>query len=208
MKVSSTLRHRVLSPTDVVLVTSFSTKMEMIQIVEVPSEVGGYSSGSANAPEAILKAGLVQELQDIGYSVTSVKALEQPQPYIVDMTRGGRRSEEPVLKVMGKVFDVMMTPLPPAYIPLVLGGDSSITPAGMAAMVLQFEGEKVGVLFADGDPCLDIPEECRYIGHTGTGTLNSMVVSHLTHRDGCLESIQQRFSRPDGSPLANHENLF
>lgn len=197
-----------LALTDIALVTMLSPNMETIKIVEVPSDVGGYSIGPAKAPEAILKAGLAQKLQDAGYRVTSVQALEQPRQYTANMTWEGSRAEKSVLNVMTEVFNTLMTPLPPACIPLVLGGDSSITPAVMAAVVRQYEGEKVGILYVDGDPCLDVPEECRLIGHTGTGTLNSMVVSHLTHRQGCLESIQQRFSRPDRSPLANHENIY
>lgn len=64
--------------------------------------------------------------------------------------------------------------------------------------------DRIGLLYFDGDADLTIPSTAGTEGMTGI--LDSMVMTHLTQREGGLRSMKS-FAKPDGSPLVTNENV-
>jgi arginase family enzyme len=75
----------------------------------------------------------------------------------------------------------------------VLSGISSVHPH-----------DRIGLLYFDGDADLTVPATAGTGGMTGI--LDSMVMTHLTQREGGLQSMKS-FAKPDGSPLVTNENV-
>ena len=104
------------------------------------------------------------------------------------------------------IFGMIITNLSDSHhYPLILGGDRSITPAALAAIVIRQKlSTRFGVIYFDGDVGLTLPLETAADG--SSATLESMTLTHLTQRDGGLESMTT-FVRRDGSALVTNDNV-
>jgi arginase len=72
---------------------------------------------------------------------------------------------------------------------MVIGGDCRITPPVLSA--LSDSGSKrVGMIYFDGDVDLSLPASGDRPPDSDACVLDSMVLSHLTKREGCLPSIR------------------
>lgn len=174
-----------------------------IIVVDVPTEAGTHWPGQTKAPQALRDAGLVNKLKSIGYTVSSLRALDGPQHWRPTELLNGVRDEENTLKVMKQVAGVLERDASKG-IQLILGGDCSITPGILAGVNKAYRGERIGLVYFDGDADLTLPSEGGAGGHTGI--LDSMVLTHLTQRPGGLQSMRN-FCKSDGSPLVTNENI-
>ncbi|KAJ5624327.1 hypothetical protein N7510_000636 [Penicillium lagena] len=175
-----------------------------IVVLEVPTEAGTHWPGQSKAPEALKDAGLVQKLQKIGYEVLNFNALDEVEHWLPTDILNGVRNEENTIKVMRKVAAAVSSVNSSHEFLLVLGGDCSIEGGVLSGLNTVHLHDRIGLLYFDGDADLTLPTDDGIEGMTGI--LDSMVITHLTHRDGGLESMKS-FSKPDGSPLVTNENI-
>jgi arginase len=178
-----------------------------ITIVSVASEAGTHWSGQSKAPSALLNHGLSSKLSS-DYIISAIDALPLPVLYSPQPLINGVRNENAVLKVMESV-KATISSLDDSTLPLIIGGDCSITPAILSALCGK-QNKKIGILYFDGDVDLSIPATSHEHTDSDACIFDSMVVSHLTQRPGSLASMHT-FSRSDShgnaSPLVDKENI-
>ena len=189
-------------------------KEAIVHLIEVPTEAGTYFPGQSKAPDAVIEAvGLRRKLRDIGFEIcvheplsTSAAAIRaatwHPAPKV-----NGVRNESDAVEVMQTIRKDLLTrgdDLQHTF-PVFIGGDCSITPAVVAGLwPCDPENTKVGLLYIDGDVDLTLPSQTSVEG--SSGILDSMTLTHLTGRQGVLESMRE-FARPTGKPLIDPDNI-
>jgi arginase len=180
-------------------------KNPAITIISVPTEAGTHFPGQRLAPRAFHSAGLTTKLTSIGYSITTADALPDPVPWKPTTLRNGVKNEAASLSVMHSVESTILE-TPTENVPLVLGGDCSSTPAVLSGLNKRHPGSKIGLIYFDGDADLTLPLKPNEDPTGFTGILDSMVLSHLTQREGSLGSMKA-FSTISGGPLVSNDNI-
>lgn len=188
-----------------------------LNVIGIPSEAGTHFAGQSKAPEALISTGqLLLKLEREGYSVlhdadifksTSLDIINatkwQPAPKV-----HGARNEENTLQVLKYIRSTLLdraSSIVPfeSMLNIFVGGDCTIAPAIYSALC-DMSALKIGIIYFDGDCDLTLPHQTDSEG--STAILDSMVMSHYTHREGCLESMKT-FSRPGGAPLVEPSNI-
>lgn len=144
--------------------------MSGLVVVGAASSAGAHHAGVERAPRALREAGFVDRLlagglpvQDRGDVVAEVFAVDHAEPT--------RRNLPAVLGVVNRVADVVADVAAGGGIPIVLGGDCTITLGVVAG--LQRGRPHVGMLYIDGDADLSTPDT------TTSGVLDAMGAAHL-----------------------------
>jgi len=194
-----------------------SSKTTNITIVGIPTEAGTHFAGQRLAAKALIeRAKLPLKLEKHGYKVSVVESIFESNPSLQATAAwkptpqaNGVRNEENTVAVLKhikstlsskEVVDITKT------FPFFIGGDCSITPGILSGMHQVYPpGTKIGVIYFDGDIDLTIPDDSR-VQVDGTGVLDSMVMTHLTLREGYLKSMGE-FSDTNGRPLVTPENI-
>lgn len=147
-------------------------------MIGVPSSAGAHHAGQERAPDALRAVGLVSRLREAGEQVTDAGNLPGAV-FTVDSAHPGSRSLPVVARVAGEVAGAVADlagpdPGGPRRLPLVVGGDCTITLGAVAG--LHRSDPEVRVVYLDGDADVDLP------GPDGAGIFDSMGVSHLLGR--------------------------
>jgi len=171
------------------------------EILGAPFDHGSEFEGTGAAPEAIRAAGLtkrVEYLRSQGIDVTDLGDIRPPMgPASEDSPKGLTE----MLKYAPSLVAQLEGSMDRGAVPIVLGGDHSLTVASVAAVVrsLQKQGianPSVGLLWVDAHPDFETP------GPHSTNTLNAMPVTHILGRDvGGLRQL------PDLSPSIDAAHL-
>jgi arginase len=122
-----------------------------VSILGVPTSAGSHNPGQEKAPAAWRAAGLVDGLKRAGLDVEDRGDLPA-EPFRPSSPVGGIRDEERVVAVAQAVAGEVASIRAAGRLPLVLGGDCTITLG-----VLAGSGE-VGLVYFDGDADLSTPE--------------------------------------------------
>jgi arginase len=142
----------------------------MLGLIGVPSSAGAHGPGQEKAPAALRQAGLLGALREAGLEVEDLGDLPvtrfQPDP-----ADRKRQSRSPVINVARQVADRVAAAVARDLVPLVLGGDCTIT-LGVVAGLLRQQPD-VGLMYFDGDADMTTPET------THSGIFDSMGISHL-----------------------------
>jgi len=152
------------------------------QIIGAPFDLGSEHEGTGQAPAAIREAGLtrrVEHLRSVGFDVADCGDALPPKS--IDPERSPRGLEE-MLAYAPSLVARLREPLNESAVPIVLGGDHSITVASIAAVAgsLRTRGidePSIGLVWVDAHPDFETP------GPHGTNTLNAMPVTHLLGDD-------------------------
>jgi arginase len=139
-------------------------------LIGVPSSAGAHGPGQEKAPTALRQAGLLGALREAGLDVEDLGDLPVTR-FTPDHADRKRQSQSRVVKVARQVADTVATAVERELIPLVLGGDCTIT-IGVVAGLLRHQPE-LGLMYVDGDADLTTPET------THSGIFDSMGVAHL-----------------------------
>jgi arginase len=154
-------------------------------LIGVPSSAGAHGPGQEKAPSALRKAGLLGALREAGLDVEDLGDLPVTR-FTPDHANRKRQSQPRVVKVARQVADGVAGAVERELIPLVLGGDCTIT-LGVVAGLLRHQPD-LGLIYFDGDADLTTPET------THSGIFDSMGVSHLIGQgDPDLAHIGPRF---------------
>jgi arginase len=142
-------------------------------MIGVPSSAGAHHAGQERAPEALRAAGLADRLRAAGEPVQDLGNLPEA-PFAVDRDHPGARNLAAVARVAREVADAVADVAGTGRLPLVMGGDCTITLGVVAGFGRRHPG--VGLVYVDGDTDLGLPDA------GGSGIFDSMGVSHLLGR--------------------------
>ncbi|MEV6205612.1 arginase family protein [Kitasatospora sp. NPDC051914] len=141
-----------------------------IALLGVPSCAGTHGPGQEKAPAAVRAAGLVDGLRAAGAFVRDDGDLPVV-PFRTDPANRDRQNLGLVAEVARSVAERVGRLLDDGVLPLVVGGDCTITLGVAAALVARWPD--TGLLYFDGDLDLSVP------GTGLSGILDSMVLAHL-----------------------------
>jgi len=154
-------------------------------LIGVPSSAGAHGPGQEKAPAALRKAGLLGALREAGLELEDLGDLPVAR-FAPDKDNRKRQSQPRVVKVARQVAEAVARAVERELVPLVLGGDCTIT-VGVVAGLLRHQPD-LGLIYFDGDADLTTPET------THSGIFDSMGVSHLIgNGDPELAHIGPRF---------------
>jgi arginase len=139
-------------------------------MIGVPSSAGAHHAGQERAPAALRSAGLVGRLRAAGLSVADAGDLPGAA-FAVDHEHPAARNLAAVARVARQVADAVADVVTGGRLPLVVGGDCTIT-LGVIAGFRRAHPD-VGLLYVDGDADLGTPQS------GGSGILDSMGIAHL-----------------------------
>jgi arginase len=141
-----------------------------IGLIGVPSSAGAHGPGLEMAPSALRQAGLVGALRAAGLEVEDRGDLPVTR-FKPDPVNRKRQSLSRVVKVAREVADAVAAAVERDLVPLVLGGDCTIT-LGVVAGLLRLQPD-LGLIYFDGDADLTRPDTTR------SGVFDSMGMAHL-----------------------------
>ena len=154
-------------------------------LIGVPSSAGAHGPGQEKAPSALRTAGLVGALREAGLELEDLGDLPMVR-FAPDRVERKRQSQSQVVKVARQVAHAVERAVERELIPIVLGGDCTIT-LGVVAGLLRHQPD-LGLIYFDGDADLTTPET------THSGIFDSMGVAHLIGQgDPDLAHIGPRF---------------
>ena len=167
-----------------------------VDVLGVPSAAGAYGAGVGRAPGALRDAGLVSALERAGLTVTDLGDLPGV-PFAPDPVHRKQQNVDRVIAVARSVADRIAEIRERGVLPLVLGGDCTIT-LGVLAGVMRQHAD-VALAYVDGDADLSTPLTTR------SGILDAMGVAHMLDLEGAaapLSGIGDRVPLLDGHRLA------
>src|ERR1700737_4518449 len=141
-----------------------------IGLIGVPSSAGAHGPGLEKAPSALRQAGLVGALRAAGLEAEDRGDLPVTR-FKPDPVNRKRQSLSRVVKVAREVADAVAAAVERDLVPLVLGGDCTIT-LGVVAGLLRLQPD-LGLIYFDGDADLTRPDTTR------SGVFDSMGMAHL-----------------------------
>ncbi|OLT13156.1 hypothetical protein BJF78_22650 [Pseudonocardia sp. CNS-139] len=157
------------------------------------SSAGTHHAGQERAPEALRAAGFVERLRAAGVTVEDRGDLVH-EVFAADAMGATARNLDAVLRVARAVADLVADTLAGGALPLVLGGDCTITLGVVAGAQRHDPG--VGLLYLDGDADLATPAT------TGSGVLDAMGIAHFL---GLADTALARLGA--GPPMLADERL-
>ena len=151
-----------------------------ISLLRVPTSAGAYNIGQERAPAALEEVGLLDLLRSEGVPLDDAGTLPvvafQPDP-------ANRRQQnlERVVDVASRVAARVYEISARGDIPLLIGGDCTITIGVVAGLVARWPD--LALAYLDGDVDLDTPQTTR------SGILDAMGIGHLLGLDGAAPPL-------------------
>ncbi len=139
-------------------------------IIGVPSSAGAHHAGQERAPAALRKAGLLERLRAAGLSTDDAGDLAET-PFSLDSANPTRRNLAAVVRVAEQVADAVAEVTESGRVPLVLGGDCTITLGAISGY--RRYAPDLGLVYVDADADVNTPST------TGSGIFDSMGVAHM-----------------------------
>jgi arginase len=139
-------------------------------VLGVASSAGAHHAGQELAPEALRQAGLLDRLRSAGLLVDD-RGDVVTEVFAVDHACPTHRNLPAVVRVARAVADLVAEVAGQGSIPLVIGGDCTVTLGVVAG--LQRHRPRLGLFYFDGDADLANPQT------TTGGVLDAMGIAHL-----------------------------
>jgi arginase len=158
-----------------IIVLGDETFMQMprLALIGVPSSAGARRTGQEGAPAAFRAAGLLERLRAKGLDVADLGDLPTVS-FRPDPAHPRQQNVPLVVDVVRQAADRVDQALASRRLPLVLGGDCSLS-LGVIAGLLRHHS-RLGLLYLDGDVDLNTPET------TKSGVFDGMVMAHVLGR--------------------------
>ena len=151
-----------------------------LAIIGVPSSAGAHGPGQEKAPDAFRAAGLVALLGDQGLPVIDRGDVPLVR-FRPDPENRQAQSLDRVVRVARAVADEVKSSLQGGRIPLVIGGDCTIT-LGVITGFLE-QGVDPGLIYVDGGMDVGTPE--TYL----PGMFDSMGIAHMVGEPGAASAL-------------------
>ena len=128
--------------------------MERVAVVGVPMDLGANRRGVDMGPSALRYARLLEQLEDLGYTVEDLGDVP------VSLARASRRRGRGLayleeIRAAALVLKERLAALPEGVFPIVLGGDHSLSMGSVAGAA---RGRRVGVVRVDAHADFNTPE--------------------------------------------------
>ena len=141
----------------------------MIEIVGAPFDLGGLRTGSRMGPSALRLAGLATALRETGQEVADGGDVPMGE---AETALGGIRDFAPLLRHLGNVRRRVAEALASERLPVVLGGEHTISAASVSAALEHRDGD-VALLWIDAHADVNTPAT------SSTGNPHGMPVAAL-----------------------------
>ena len=151
-----------------------------IALLGAPTSAAALSLGHEGGPSALRAAGLIDGLKSIGYEVVDLGD-DPPQIFKADEESPRARNLPAVVAALEALKPRVEHAVKSGALPLILGGDCSVALATVAGVRRYVRN--VGLIYMDRDADLNTPAT------TSSGSVDGMVVSHLTGR-GAAELVR------------------
>ncbi len=131
-----------------------------ICIAGVPIDLGAGRRGVDMGPSAIRVAGLADELAALGHTIEDGGDVTVRIPETESVGRNDLRFKGPILDACTRVMQMVTAAHARAGVPLVLGGDHSLSIGSVAGTARYFaaRGERIGVIWLDAHGDFNTPE--------------------------------------------------
>lgn len=150
----------------------------MIELIGVPFDLSGKWYGSRLGPEALRLAGLPDTLRNLGFKVADLGDLTR---YREETVEGGIRNFRPLAACARALKRVVQASLEAGSLPIVMGGEHTISIGSMAAALAHFES--AALLWIDAHADLNTP------GTSPSGNLHGMPIAALWGEPSGVEGI-------------------
>lgn len=164
-----------------------------IALVGVPSSAGARRRGQELAPARLRRAGLVEQLRAAGCEVIDCGDLSTTS-FTPDEQNPRQQNLPLVRSVLTSVADAVDRALAHHALPLVIGGDCTITIGVLAGLSRHFPS--LGMMYLDGDIDLNTPYT------TTSGILDGMGLAHITGK-----GVRELTHLGTGYPLLLEPNI-
>ena len=141
-----------------------------LTVIGVPCSAGAHHGGLERGPAALRAAGLPGRLRQAGWEVSDIGDLTQ-QVFTADAAHPQARNRDAVVQACRDVAGATSQAIAAGRIPVLLGGDCSITVGAVAGCLAQ--RPDTGLLYLDGDADLRTPQT------TVAGNFDGMVIAAL-----------------------------
>jgi len=145
--------------------------MRKIGIIGVPSSAGARRTGQERAPQAFRRAGFIERLHSAGFEVSDFGDLPEVS-FHPDPQHPKSQNLEMVVQIAKRVAGQVEGAVRDHAIPIVLGGDCTITLGVLAGLINH--APNLGLMYVDGDLDLNTPDT------TSSGVFDGMVIAHMT----------------------------
>jgi len=141
-----------------------------LTVIGVPCSAGAHHGGLERGPAALRAAGLPGRLRQAGWEVSDAGDLT-PRVFTADAAHPRARNRDAVLQACRDAAAATSQAIAAGRIPVLVGGDCSITAGAVAGCLSQ--RPDAGLLYLDGDADLRTPQT------TIAGNFDGMVIAAL-----------------------------
>jgi arginase len=134
--------------------------MKPVHIIGVPLDLGGNRRGTDMGPSAFRIAGIGEKLSAMGRTVVDKGDILTPIPEIKGPGDVHKRYVKDIARVCQKLYQTALGSFDDGALPIVLGGDHSLS-AGSVAAAAAFHaqrGQRVGVIWVDAHADMNRPD--------------------------------------------------
>jgi arginase len=133
---------------------------ETVHLIGVPIDLGAGRRGVDMGPSALRIAGVYERLSRLGYDVVDVGDVATTIPETADPGNLQARFLDEIARVCREVSDRVRTALEAGAVPLVLGGDHSISIGSIAGSAgwARAREEEIGLLWFDAHADMNTPD--------------------------------------------------
>ncbi len=149
----------------------------MVEAIGVPFDLCGYQLGSRLGPEALELAGIGSALEQL---TIPFRWREKLQVQSAPQTGSGLQQFAALIEIVGKVKTATSAILSDGNLPLVVGGDHSISMGSIGA-ALNHYGDKLAVLWIDAHVDVNTPQS------SPSGNVHGMPIAALAGSDSHLD---------------------
>jgi arginase len=168
--------------------------MRTIDVLGVPSSMGGFSPGQERAPRALRGAGLLERIDSAGLDVRD-RGDSRVRRWFPDTVRPLAQHVEAVRTV---TLETAARVAETDGMALVLGGDCTIELGTVAGLQASREG-RLGLIYFDLHADLNVPSSVSW------GAMDSMGMAHALAVEGTEPVLAKAFPR---TPLLDPSDLF
>ncbi len=149
--------------------------MMKVALVGVPMDLGANRRGVDMGPSALRIAGLAERIRGLGADVVDTGDVDSPLPEECQEGDPRRRYAGAIARVCCEVCERVYGILREGRLPVILGGDHSMSIGSIAGVTRHFRemGAQVGLLWFDAHGDMNTPES------TNSGNIHGMALSHV-----------------------------
>lgn len=159
-------------------VTVRVTEPRRVALVSVSIDLGAGRRGVDMGPSALRIAGVDSAVRDLGHTVVEAGTVHASEAEMAEQGAGRTRYLAEIVDVCARAHDVVVGVLRDGCVPLVLGGDHSVSIGTVSAVArhCRERGGGIGVIWVDAHTDMNTPET------TPSGNIHGMALAVLVGR--------------------------